>query len=79
MTQEYPPHHWTRRLWSWRAEFGSADFWSRQVGAAVRSGGPDGLWPMVSADPRPAPGGVACHPRGPRSQRRGQVGSASRI
>jgi acyl-CoA dehydrogenase len=58
MTQEYPLHRWTRRLWSWRAEFGSAHFWSRQVGAAVRSRGPDGLWPMVSADPRPAPGGV---------------------
>jgi acyl-CoA dehydrogenase len=59
MTQEYPLHYWTRRLWSWRAEFGNADFWSRQVGAAVRRRGPDGLWPLISADPQPARGGAA--------------------
>jgi acyl-CoA dehydrogenase len=52
MTQEYPLHHWTRRLWSWRHEFGSAGYWSAQLGAAVRSRGADGLWSMIAADPR---------------------------
>ena len=24
MTQEYPLHHFSRRLWSWRKEYGTA-------------------------------------------------------
>jgi acyl-CoA dehydrogenase len=35
MTQEYDLHQLTRRLWSWREEFGSTASWRREVGAAV--------------------------------------------
>jgi acyl-CoA dehydrogenase len=47
MTQEYPLHHLTRRLWSWRAEFGDAS-WKRELGAAVISLGPDRMYRTIS-------------------------------
>jgi acyl-CoA dehydrogenase len=48
MTQEYPLHLLSRRLWSWRAEYGSERYWSGRVGgiaAAVRA---DGLYRLIS-------------------------------
>jgi acyl-CoA dehydrogenase len=51
MTQEYPLHHWTRRLWSWRDEFGTTARWQRTVGEAMLRDGADRLWAMISADP----------------------------
>ena len=47
MTQEYPLHHLTRRLWSWRAEFGDAS-WKRELGSALVSFGPDQLYRTIS-------------------------------
>jgi acyl-CoA dehydrogenase len=39
-TYEHTLHFATRRLWSWRNEFGSDAYWARELGAAViRSGG----------------------------------------
>lgn len=34
-TYEHTLHFLTRRLWSWRSEFGHHDWWSRRIGAAV--------------------------------------------
>ena len=48
-TQEYELHHLTRRLWSWRDEFGNEAAWHRIVGRAALDAGPDGLWPALTA------------------------------
>ena len=48
MTREYPLHHVTRRLWSWRSEFGNERTWSRLLGDAVRQVGADHLYPLIT-------------------------------
>ena len=48
MTQEYPLHHYSRRLWSWRTEYGGTREWSRWVGQAAIAQGADGLYPLVT-------------------------------
>ncbi|CAA2158874.1 Cyclohex-1-ene-1-carbonyl-CoA dehydrogenase [Methylobacterium brachiatum] len=46
-TQEHPLHRATRRLWSWRDEFGSDALWQERIGRAVCAGGGTALWPML--------------------------------
>jgi acyl-CoA dehydrogenase len=48
-TQEYGLHHLTRRLWSWREEFGNEAQWNAVVGRVALAAGPDGLWPALTA------------------------------
>lgn len=48
MTREYTLHHFTRRLWTWRQEWGSEARWSRAVGEQVTAAGADALWPRVA-------------------------------
>jgi len=48
MTQEYPLHHYTRRLWSWRKEYGGEREWSRWLGRGAVAQGADGLYPLVT-------------------------------
>jgi acyl-CoA dehydrogenase len=48
-TQEYTLHYATRRLWSWRDEFGSEAYWSRELGSAVAAAGADRLWQTITA------------------------------
>ena len=47
MTQEYPLHHLSRRLWAWRAEYGDA-VWTARLGRSVAAAGPDLLFPAIS-------------------------------
>ncbi len=47
--REYALHLFTRRLWSWRDEFGNEAFWAKRVGAMAQVAGPDGYWPLVTA------------------------------
>lgn len=48
-TYEHDLHFFTRRLWSWRSEFGSAGFWAEQLGEqAIRHGG-EGIWGKITA------------------------------
>ncbi|CQD23963.1 acyl-CoA dehydrogenase [Mycobacterium lentiflavum] len=47
-TQEHRLHHLTRRLWAWREECGSAEYWARELGRAVIAGGADELWPTIT-------------------------------
>lgn len=48
-TYEHTLHWSTRRLWSWRAEYGSEAHWAREIGTrAIREGGA-ALWPRVTA------------------------------
>lgn len=48
MTQEYALHHLSRRLWSWRKEYGSDAEWSRWLGDVAVGQGADGLYPLVT-------------------------------
>ena len=48
-TQEHSLHHSTRRLWSWRDEFGNEAQWSRDLGARAAQSGADQLWTMITA------------------------------
>ncbi|SMH38065.1 acyl-CoA dehydrogenase family protein [Azospirillum agricola] len=48
-THEHALHHLTRRLWSWRDEYGNDASWARGIGHAVAAAGADGLWPLVTA------------------------------
>lgn len=47
-THEHSLHLATRRLWSWRSEFGSAGAWSQRLGRAVCAAGSDAFWPAVT-------------------------------
>lgn len=48
-THEYSLHISTRRLWSWRSEFGSSTYWSRRLGEKVCGAGAEKFWPGVVA------------------------------
>lgn len=48
-TYEHNLHHFTRRLWSWRDEFGSDTSWAMEVGRHMLALGPEGLWPALTA------------------------------
>jgi acyl-CoA dehydrogenase len=47
-TREHNLHYCTRRLWSWRDEFGNETYWQSRLGRAVAEQGADALWPMLS-------------------------------
>lgn len=48
-TREHSLHFASRRLWSWRAEYGSESHWAARLGArAIRAGGL-ALWPTLTA------------------------------
>lgn len=49
MTKEHSLHFATRRLWSWRAEFGAESYWAERVGRAACAAGADSYWPSVTA------------------------------
>ncbi|MGB5949484.1 MAG: acyl-CoA dehydrogenase family protein [Parvibaculum sp.] len=48
-TYEHGLHFATRRLWSWRAEFGSGAEWADWLGRETIARGADALWPYVTA------------------------------
>lgn len=48
MSQEYPLHHFTRRLWAWRQEWGSQNYWAKVLGRQVAGSGARGLWPRIA-------------------------------
>ena len=47
MTQEYALHHLSRRLWSWRAEYGDRT-WPERLGRAVIDRGPDAMYRVIA-------------------------------
>jgi acyl-CoA dehydrogenase len=48
-TYEHSLHFATRRLWSWRAEFGGESYWSAELGRHITTRGADALWPDLTA------------------------------
>ena len=48
-TQDHALHFATRRLWAWRAEFGSDAEWAAALGRAAMAEGAAGFWPALTA------------------------------
>lgn len=48
-TFEHDLHFLTRRLWSWRDEFGHDTAWNRLLGQQMIRAGADALWPSITA------------------------------
>lgn len=51
-TREHRLHHLTRRLWSWRDEYGSEAVWAQQLGRSALAAGGDGVWPLITGTRR---------------------------
>jgi acyl-CoA dehydrogenase len=47
-TYEHSLHQATRRLWTWREEFGNEALWAGRLGRMVASAGADRLWSFVT-------------------------------
>lgn len=48
-TEEYGLHPLTRRLWTWRSEFGNDSFWAEKIGKQVCARGAKNFWPDLTA------------------------------
>ncbi|HET7595623.1 MAG TPA: acyl-CoA dehydrogenase family protein [Burkholderiales bacterium] len=48
VTDEYPLHHLTLRLWSWREEYGNEASWAATLGGLTQKRGADALWPALT-------------------------------
>jgi alkylation response protein AidB-like acyl-CoA dehydrogenase len=47
-TEEHSLHYLTRRLWSWRDEFGDEAYWAALLGRRIAAAGGAGLWPLIT-------------------------------
>lgn len=47
-THEHTLHQSTRRLWSWREEFGAEAYWSAEIGRSIAAEGAGELWPTIT-------------------------------
>jgi alkylation response protein AidB-like acyl-CoA dehydrogenase len=47
-TDEHELHLYTRRLWSWRDEYGSESYWSTRLGEILVRGGADAFWDALT-------------------------------
>jgi acyl-CoA dehydrogenase len=47
-TYEHSLHFLTRRLWSWRAEYGAEPVWQAELGREAARRGADQLWPFLT-------------------------------
>jgi acyl-CoA dehydrogenase len=52
-TQEHQLHHFTRRLWAWRDEFGTERAHAETVGRALAAAGPESLWEFIATSAGP--------------------------
>ncbi|WP_170984251.1 acyl-CoA dehydrogenase family protein [Rhodoligotrophos defluvii] len=48
LTHEYGLQLFTRRLWSWREEFGSEAYWADQLGDRLVASGAERLWETIA-------------------------------
>lgn len=46
-THEHSLHHFTRRLWAWRDEYGRETHWQEQLGRRVAGVGADSVWEFL--------------------------------
>ncbi len=47
-TLEHVLQRFTRRLWSWRDDFGAESRWAAELGRMVAAAGADGFWPLLT-------------------------------
>ena len=47
-SQEYVLQRFTRRLWSWRDDFGGETEWAQWLGTRIAADGADALWPALT-------------------------------
>jgi alkylation response protein AidB-like acyl-CoA dehydrogenase len=47
-THEHQLHHFTRRAWAWRDEYGNEAFWQQRLGRHLVALGPDRLWDYLA-------------------------------
>lgn len=47
-THEHRLHHFTRRAWAWRDEYGNEFEWQRRLGSTIAGGGADRVWAFVT-------------------------------
>jgi len=47
-THEHQLHHYTRRAWAWRDEYGSETVWQRRLGRHLAAAGADRLWEFLA-------------------------------
>lgn len=52
VTQEYPLHHYTRRLWAWRDAVAVERDWAERLGRRAAGGGETVLWTELTATGR---------------------------
>ncbi len=48
-THEHQLHHFTRRLWAWRDEFGADTYWQQILGRTLAERGADRLWDFIAS------------------------------
>ena len=46
-THEHSLHHFTRRLWAWRDEYGRESHWQESLGRRIAQGGADSVWKFI--------------------------------
>nr|NIR99282.1 acyl-CoA dehydrogenase [Gammaproteobacteria bacterium] len=47
-THEHQLHHFTRRVWAWREEFGNEVYWRRRLGGHIAGLGADSVWDFLA-------------------------------
>ncbi len=47
-THEHRLHHYTRRAWAWRDEYGNEFYWQSLLGAHLAALGADGVWQFIA-------------------------------
>ena len=47
-THEHQLHHFTRRLWAWRDEYGTESYWQQHLGRHLAGLGADSLWDYLA-------------------------------
>lgn len=47
-THEHRLHHYTRRVWAWRDEYGTESHWQLKLGSQLAAIGADGLWDFLA-------------------------------
>lgn len=47
-THEHQLHHFTRRVWAWRDEYGNEAFWQQRLGRHLTALGADRLWDFLA-------------------------------
>ncbi len=47
-TYEHELHHFTRRLWAWREEYGNEVYWQARLGSHICGLGADNVWEFLA-------------------------------